>query len=102
MSTYVPPTDFCPNEESFTYHTGVTCRFVGPALLMITMDEGKPSFTTTELTRIVNYLISEGILTEEHKTWLTKNNKKIQFFVVTHDHIKMEPDWRTNQYIPIW
>lgn len=98
MSTYIPADGtFQLNETAFTFYTGCTCKFVGPALLMITMDPFK-HFTDKDLRSIVNYIIAEGILTEEHKAWLTKNKKKIQFFVTDSDHQKMELDWKTGVY----
>lgn len=102
MSTYIPPTDFCPDETPWSYVCGVTCKFVGPALLMVTLNEDKTALSEKQLKAITFYMISEGILTEEHKAWLAKNNKKIQFFVVNHEHRKLELDWKCGLYLPTW
>lgn len=93
MSEYVPHDDSFPlNDTAFSHYIGCWVKFVGPALLMVTLKEGKDTISHEELWKVVMYIINEGILTEEHKAWLAKNNKKIQFFVLNSNHQKLEQD----------
>ncbi len=92
---------FIPIDFNLTHVVGCSAHFLGPAVVVLVTDEGK-TLTARECRKVMDYMIVEGFLTEEHKAWLIQNNKRIIPIVTDSEGHICELDERSGweYYLP--